>query len=431
MPLLAALFLFEAAQGQQSKTLTLQEATQLTLAYSKTLKLNKTKIEEAAAAVQSAYEKKLPEASVSGAYLFLPVQPNINLKQNNGNGETSGNPDVKQAIYGMASVSLPLYSGGRINYGIESAKYLQQAIALDAENDREQVILNITNACINLYKAYTAIGLVKENLAQARQRAKDFASLEKNGLLARNDLMKAELQASNIELTLLDAEANYKMACVNMNLMMGIPEQTVLIPDKTGLALPAEIKTLEEYEADALNNRKDAEAISFRKKAAALGVKSASAEYYPSLALTGGYIAADVPGVLSITNAVNIGVGVKYNLSSLWTTKTKIQQAKIKEQQLQLNQELLNDNIHLQVNQAYQNYLVSVKKIEVYEKAEAQAEENYRITKNKYNNALATTTELLDADVALLQTRLGVTNAKADSFLAYKKLLQATGSLNN
>jgi outer membrane protein len=59
-----------------------------------------------------------------------------------------------------------------------------------------------------------------------------------------------------------------------------------------------------------------------------------------------------------------------------------------------------------------------------------QATENYRITKNKYDNSLATTTELLDADVALLQTQLSVTNAKADSFLAYNKLLQTAGILN-
>jgi outer membrane protein TolC len=92
---------------------------------------------------------------------------------------------------------------------------------------------------------------------------------------------------------------------------------------------------------------------------------------------------------------------------------------------------MLDDNIRLQINQAYQAYLVSEKKIEVYEKAVIQATENYRITKNKYDNALATTTELLDADVALLQTKLSVTNAKADSFLAYNKLLQIAGSLTN
>jgi outer membrane protein TolC len=109
--------------------------------------------------------------------------------------------------------------------------------------------------------------------------------------------------------------------------------------------------------------------------------------------------------------------------------KTKVQQAEIKVKQIESSQEILNDNIRLQVNQAYQTYLVSVKKIEVYEKSVLQAAENYRITKNKYDNTLATTTELLEADVALLQAKLSVTNAKADSFLAYNRLLNAAGLL--
>jgi outer membrane protein TolC len=216
-----------------------------------------------------------------------------------------------------------------------------------------------------------------------------------------------------------------------MNLMMGLPEQTELIPDRNGLALPESVKTLEEYEQDALQNRNDIAATAVRKKAAELSIKTIKTDYYPSIALTGGYIAADIPKFLSITNAVNIGVGVKYNLSSLWKTKTKLQSAEARVKQVQASQDMLNDNIRLQINQAYQSYFVSRKKIEVLEKSVEQATENYRITKNKYDNSLATTTELLDADVALLQSRLSVTNAKADSFLAYNKLLYAAGLLKN
>ena len=420
----------QALQAQDSKTLTLKDAVDMTLSNSKALKSNKIKIAEATAAITEANERRLPDAGISGAALFLPVNPGLDLKTG-GNANSGNMPRVSEAIYGIASVSLPLYTAGKLKYGIKSAKYLEQAVKLDADNDRSLVILNSINACINLYKAHQAITLMKENLEQAQQRVKDLSNLEKNGLLARNDLLKAELQTSNTELALLDAESNYKISCVNMDLMMGLPEQTVLIPDRSGLALPGAIKTLDEYEQDALQGRKDVSALSFRKKAATLGIKNAKANYYPNIALTGGYIAADIPKLLTITNAVNIGVGVKYDLASLWKTKTKIQQAQFKVQQLQLNEEMLGDNIRLQVNQAYQSYLVSQKKIEVYEKAVIQATENYRITKNKYDNSLATTTELLDADVALLQTKLSVTNAKADSFLAYNKLLQIAGLLNN
>lgn len=427
--LITTVFIITNISAQQTKSLTLKEAVDLTLAYNKALKINKEKIEQAALNTREAYERRLPSASISGSYLYLPTQPNITMK-NGGDSAAGGGPSVHQAMYGIANVSYPIYTGGKLKYGIESAKYLEEAVKLDADNDREAIIMNTVNACINLYKAYQAIELVKENLATAQQRVKDFTNLEKNGLLARNDLMKAELQTSNTELSLLDAETNYKLASVNMNLMMGLPEQTQLIPDRTGLALPTEIKTLDDYEQDALKNRKDISALGYREKAAGVGIKNAKADYYPSLALTGGYVAADIPKLLSITNAVNIGVGVKWDIGSLWKTKTKIAEAKSTLQQVKLNEEQLNDAVKMQVNQAYEAYLLTQKKIQVYEKAVEQATENYRITKNKYDNALATTTDLLDADVALLQSKLGVTNAKADSFLAYNKLLQVTGTIN-
>jgi len=416
--------------AQQSRTLTLKEAIDLSIANSKQLKLNEAKILEASASIKEAEEKRLPEAGISGSYLYLPIKPNIDLKSSSGNSN-NGSPSVSQAVYGIASVSVTVFNNGKLKYGIESAQYLQQALKLDADNDRTAVIMNTISACINLFKAREAIALVKENLEQSNQRVKDLSNLEKNGLLARNDLLKAELQSSNIELTLLDAESNYRLACVNMDLMIGLPEQTELIPDRNGLAMPESVKTIEEYEQDALQNRNDVAAIAIRKKAADVNIKTIKTDYYPSIALTGGYIAADIPKFLSITNAVNIGVGVKYNLSSLWKTKSKLQGAEARIKQIQASQEILGDNIRLQINQAYQNYIVSRKKIEVLEKSVIQATENYRITKNKYDNSLATTTELLDADVALLQSKLSVTNAKADSFLAYNKILYAAGLLKN
>lgn len=60
-----------------------------------------------------------------------------------------------------------------------------------------------------------------------------------------------------------------------------------------------------------------------------------------------------------------------------------------------------------------------------------QAEETYKIVNNKYKNALATTTDLLDADVAQLQARLNLAFSKSDASVAYSKLLQTAGLLTN
>lgn len=433
--ILLSLFSFSQIIAQEKKTITLDEAITMSIQTSHLLKGGQARIDEATAALKEAVERKLPDANVSGSYLRLN-SANINMKSkdNNNNGGTGGTtnetPKVSQAMYGILNISLPIYAGGRIRYGIESSKFLEKAAQLDVENDKEEVIQTTIESFANLFKAGTAVQLVKENLAQSQQRARDLSNLEKNGLLARNDLLKAELQSSNIELSLLDAENNWQLANVNMNLMLGLPTATQLSLDTVGLDKKQDPRILDDYLQTAVTNRKDIAATDLRKKAAETGVKSVKAEMYPSLQLTGGYIAADIPKVFSVTNAVNIGVGVSYSIGSLWKTKAKVQQAEARVKQTVATEAMMSDGIRLEVNRNYLTLISNRKKIEVYQKAMEQANENYRIVKNKFDNSLATTTDLLEADVAQLQARLSYTLAKADAFVAYHRLLQSAGMLS-
>ncbi len=416
--------------SQEKKTLQLQEAIELSVKNSKQLKANQAKIEEAVAAVDEAKEKKLPNASVSGSYLRLN-SANISMKsQNSGGSGNGGEPKVNQLAYGLLNVSQPLYQGGRIRYGIESAEFLRKAVSLDAEVAKEEIVQNTIEAYANLFKAHTAVKLMNENLATSRERVRELSNMEKNGLLARNDLLKAQLQASNVELSLLDAQNNEQVAMVNMNLMLGLPTETELVLDTNGIQRKNDDRVLEDYIKLAASNRKDIAATDIRKKAAETGIKIAKSDMYPSLNLTGGYIAADIPNFFSITNALNIGVGVSYNIGSLWKTKSKIKQAEARVKQIEASEAQLDDAIRLQVNRSYLSLISSRKKIDVNAIAVAQAEENYRIVKNKFDNSLATTTELLEADVAQLQARMAYTLSRADAFVAYHKLLQTTGTLS-
>ena len=417
---LAGTFMTEA---QEIRPLNMKEAIDLSLKNSHQLKNSQAKIDEATGALREALDRKLPDAKVSGIYLGL-TNPTVRLRTDSGGGNT---PKVNQAMYGLVNVSLPIYSGGRIRYGIESSRYLEQAARLDAENQREEVVQTTVEAFINLYKAKSAVKLVQDNLAQSEQRVRDFRNLETNGIIARNDLLKVELQSSNFELTLLDAQNNWALANVNMNLMLGLPTSTQLVPDTAIESLADNVLTLDEYIQAAVRGRKDVQALGLQYKASELGTKAVRAERMPSLAVTGGYVAMDVPKLLTVYNAVNIGVGVSYDIATLWKNKAKTAQSEARTRQLAETQLMVNDQVILQVNKSYLDVLSSKKKIDVFGKAVEQAEENYRITRNKYDNALATTTDLLDADVAQLQARLNYVFAKADAVVSYDKLLQTAG----
>ena len=129
---------------------------------------------------------------------------------------------------------------------------------------------------------------------------------------------------------------------------------------------------------------------------------------------------------------MNIGLGVSYNIGSLWKGRASIKQAEAQSAQLAAQELGLDEKVRLQVNKAYLDCLSSKKKIDVYERSVDQANENYRITRNKYDNSLASTTDLLDADVAQLQAKLNYAFAKADALVTYYQLLKVTGqSANN
>ena len=422
---------FYKADAQNTRTITLDQAVQMSLKNSNQLKLDNAKVEEAVGASKEAWNNHLPDVKASGSYLRLN-NPNYSIKIKTGGSDTSGGgsfPKINSAMYGMVNASVPIFSGLRIKYGSEAAKYLEQAAKLDLENNKEAVIMNTANAFSNLFKAREYVNLVKENLNEEQQRVTDFSNMEKNGLLARNDLLKAQLQESNVELTLLEAENDLQTTYVSMDLMLGLPENTELIPDTSGFHI-ADAGSLIQWEQTALTNRKDVSALSFREKAANMSIKATKGEYYPGIAVTGGFVAADIPNLLTIDNAMDIGVGLQYNLGSLWKTGAKVQQANARLHEVQASENMLTDQIRLDITTAYQGYILSLKKIEVYKKAMEQASENYRITKDKFNNSLVTTTDLLEADVAQLQAQLSSLLSKADALVAYKKLQQTAGILS-
>lgn len=376
------------AQAQAKKMLTLDEAVSLGIQNSKNLKIDQAKIDIATANYLEAKNNRLPSLKVAASALAL-ANANVDLKviQPSANGGVA--PKANSAFYGNVSASLPIFTGGKIKYGIQSAEYLIEASKLSTENDKLAIAYNVSQAYNNLFKASQQIKVLEDNLTASQKRDESFQKLENNGIIARNDRLKANLQTSNIELQLLDANNNFNIANINMDLLLGLPDDTEIEIDPNYISELTENQPVSYYLNQAISQRKDVQALDYQMKAAELGTKAAKAENLPTIALTGGYVAAEIPKILTITNAANIGVGIQYNIDNLWKKNSSLMRATATEKQLSATNELLSDQIKLEVNRDYQNSEFSKKKIAVYEKAAAQANENYRVTKNKYDNGLS------------------------------------------
>ena len=93
--------------------------------------------------------------------------------------------------------------------------------------------------------------------------------------------------------------------------------------------------------------------------------------------------------------------------------------------------DILTDRIKVEVQEAQENYALSLKQFKVYQEAVVQADENFRIVKDKYDNGLSDTNDLLEADVQDLQAKLNEAFSKADIAQSYYELLNASGKLTD
>ena len=417
-----------SASAQKGKLLSLEQAVNLALTNSDEAKISNSRVNTAESELQVTKNLQYPDLKISGQYQYLTGAeidfPAATTSEGSAS-EPTPTPDVNQLLLAQANMSLPLFSGFKLKNAVKASENNLKAAFLNAQNDKEQIALHTIIDYINLYKAQKAIEIIEENLNSANLRVKDFTAMEENGLLARNDLLKAQLQESNIQLSLEEAKKNSNILNYKLNVMLKLPEATKINTQDTnfGNVIPSNLK--------GMVSRSDLEALTYQEKAAENQIKMAKSKYYPSIALVGGYTNLDLHNALTVNNAINVGVGLSYNLADIFKNESDVKIAQSKAEELQYTIDMVSDKVKLQIENAKQDYKLSLRKYEVYTKSEEQAIENYRILKDKYDNGLVDTNDLLEADIDQLQAKMNLAYANADITQKYYELLTAQGTLTN
>lgn len=421
-----------SAKAQEKTVLSLNDAVQIALSKSDESKLADSKVNTKSFELQSTKMKQYPDFKISGQYLRL-TNADINLKStkeasNNPDDQAGSTPKVNQVMIGQANIGVPLFSGFKIKNNIALSDNVYKAEMANASYTKENLALRVIEYYASLYKAQKSVELLDENLISSNQRVKDFLAMEENGLLARNDLLKAQLQSSQIELSLAEAKKNVKLLNFNLITLLKLnPSTEIEVSPENVDANLFNFKPSSENEA--MENRKDLEAIHFQEKALEVGVKVAKADYYPSVNLMAGYAALDIQNVVRVENAMNFGVGISYDLSSIFKNGKQVKAAKSRLEETHFQEAALTDQIKSQIVEAQENYTLAQKQDELYKQSVLQTIENYRIVKDKYDNGLVDTNDLLEANVQDLTAKINQAYAKANVVLKYYELLNANGQL--
>lgn len=412
--------------AQEKRSLTLDEAVHLAWNKSNEVGLANAKVSSKKYELQTAKNNQYPDFRISGQYQRL-ANASINLKLNQ-NSNSGPLPIVDQLIIGQANATLPIFAGFKVQNNIQLHENLYEAEEANSLHTKEDMAMKVINQYASLFKAQKMVALLKENQKRAEQRAHDFSELEKNEIIARNDLLKAQLQVSKIKLSIDEAINHENTINFQLITLLKLPMGTRLEIRESDFA-NFKMDNVPTNEQPALENRKDLQAIQLQGKASKANIKLAKGNYYPTINLIGGYIALDLKNVVTVQNAMNFGLGLSYDLSSIFKNEAVVKLAESKATEIQNSEAMLTDYIKIEVQKAMEDYHLAIQQNEVYGESVAQSSENYRIIKDKYENGLADTNDLLEADVEQLSANINKTLAKANIIQKYYSLLNATGQL--
>lgn len=418
-----------SAEAQEKKSLSLDEAVHLAWDKSNEVNLANAKVATKKYELQSVKNHIYPDLKASAQYQRL-TKASVNLKSNSSDsGSDSKAPNVDQLVLGQISANLPIFSGFKLQNSIKVSDNLYQAETANALQTKEETAMKVVNYYAALYKAQKTVELLNENYKSAQQRVKDFTELEKNEIVPKNDLLKTQLQLSKVQLSLDKAKSDLSVINYELTNLLKLDPKTIIEIRESDF-YNFETNNVPVDENPALENRKDLEALRFEEKASQAYIKVARSGYYPSLSLIGGYTTLDLKNVVTIQNAMNFGVGLSYNISDIFKNGTEVKIAKSKAAEIQNSEMMLTDHIKIQVQQAIEEYDLAQKQNLVYIQAVDQATENYRMIKDKYDNGLSDTNDLLEADVEQLSAKINKAFAKANIIQKYYNLLSVTGQLN-
>ncbi len=427
----AILLIPVVASAQSIKKVSLSEAIELGIANSKNLKLAQNKIDEAVAKLDVVNDNALPSASASFLYNHAEIPTNT-LKI--GNGDPIHLPNRADAFVGTASIQELVYGGNKLKYAKESTKLLASVARVDLEKSKEEISYAVINTYFSLYKLMQSKKVVAQNLESIASQLKQAQKFFEQGIVTKNDVLRFQLQEANVTLTDLEIENNRKIINYNLDILLGLGDNTEVIIDENDASLKA-IGTLDTFLASAFANRQELQQLDLQNKVADYNIKSIKADKLPTVGLGANlyYInpsGSFIPPSNQFIVPVTVGATVSWNVANLWKNKNKVAEASIQQQEIGLQKNILGDQLKTEINRNYQNYSLAVQKINVLQTSIAQATENDRLLESKYKNNIASVTDRIDAETLLYQAKINLEIAKADAGLAYYTLLKSTGKIS-
>ena len=419
----------QQTNSTEARIIKLDEAIQLGIQNNRQLKIANTDVAIANENVNQAKIAKVPRLGLNSGYSYIG-----NPKIYNGFYESSTTVDYyNHQASGNIIGTMPLYYGGSINSQIEQQKLISQMKESVVQMTEAEIKLTIAQQFFTLEKLYRQIEATKQNIVNTELRIKQLQSRVANGQNLKSDLLRTEMQQSGFKVSVFQDTNNIKLVSNYLDILIGLPADTILKSDLTGVALPAEDIDLQKSLNEAYQNRveiKQSE-LGIQLSESSLSItKSGYKPYVSANFIMNSQYPAQWPNYTENTlNFWAAGVTLGWDISSFYNLKHRVSGNKLEIEKSNIALEATKDKIDTDVNRAYVKYAESIEIIPTFKKDVELSQSNYKIVKSRYDNDFALISDMVDAEIQLNASKISLINANLDLMIQYYALQFAMGKL--
>jgi len=424
-----------AGTSAQVKTLTLDECVQIAIENNPQLMQTGFMLKIAGRDMLSSVSRFLPSASADVGYSHSVVGPSSKLRIDSRTGiPVPMQPDEIVSFTSRASMSVSqqIFNGSDI-FGLWRATSLKKGAQYDFERTKQDVIYRVKERYYNLLKAQKLLEVQEETIKSSEESHKRAEVSFEVGKVPKSDVLKAKVLLEQSRLGLIEAQNTLSVARASLNHVLGFDVDTeIQIVDNIDMP---------EQEVDYQNAFDSGMTLNpgLRKgimdvKAAKASIGSAASQFLPTVSAYGGYTWRNerfnrIKNMFDKDYNWNAGVSLSVPLFTGFTRLIDVSKAQLGYRADQEALEQTRKDVALEVKQSYFAVEQAKKKISVTQDAEAAADEDLRLNKEKYNLGSSTILDLINAQVSYTQARSDRIQALYDYKINMARLLRAMGKL--
>lgn len=311
-----------------------------------------------------------------------------------------------------------VYAGGAVNAAVKMAEHEGHMSEAVISKSRQGLRLMAAGEYLDLFRTDNSIKVYKENIALTTKLIEEINARREQGLALAADVTRYELRLEMLKLDLVRLQNTREIMNYRLVNSLGPPEGTV-ISSILGDDEDMRDRSRQNWQEIAADASPEMKVSGIKADMALTRQKLVRSERLPKIAVVAyenfnGPITFEIPPIDKNLNIWYVGLGIRYNFSSLYKSGHKLKQAAIEVRQAEQAKNVTEENLRNDVQKAYADYMQSYVELETSEKSLQLANENYERIHDRYMEQLVLVTDMLDAFNMKLDAELGVSAANAE-----------------